>query len=192
MKVVNIINSASNILGLKSVIASLPDISNASEEVQNEIANLLISVNMTNNNIATNYVQLIRRTTLANVSGLISFDDITDQSIIEIKRITNENNQTIPFKILANGVETQAGNVTIEYSVFPDVVTILDDIDYYLKINELIFATGVVSEYLYLKGVFDEANLWADRFKSMILVDKEIVEETKAVKNINMPSRRWY
>ena len=44
-----------------------------------------------------------------------------------------------------------------------------DDIDYYTRLNELIFAQGVVGEYLFLKGAIDDAYMWDKKYNDDIL-----------------------
>jgi len=56
MKVKDIIISTANILNLKKVIEYLNNEIELTTDIQEELNNLLLAVNMTNNNIATHYI----------------------------------------------------------------------------------------------------------------------------------------
>ena len=62
-------------------------------------------------------------------------------------------------------------------------LSIDDDIDFFNNINVYVLAEGVVSEYLFLKGDFEESYVWDDKFKnslkSILRVKRRIVTPAK-------------
>ena len=107
------------------------------------------------------------------------------EPIIEIKNVTNVNGSPIKYKITNAGIELKVNKAIIKYSYFPKDIVVTDDIDYYTKINEYIMAQGVISEYLFLKGDFEESYIWDKRFKN------SIISLMRPKRNIVTPAKRW-
>lgn len=181
----NVIKSTAEMLGLSDVVAYLNEDIDGSDDILGELKNLLIAVNMTNNNIASNYIELKDIFEINNQKEKILFSDITSKNIIEIKKVTNDNDCELDYQILPDGINCVKGNIKITYSYFPDYLTIDDSISYYLKINDLVFALGVAGEYLYLKGAIDDAYMWDKRFKQNML------NLLRPKRNVIIKPRRW-
>lgn len=188
MLVKNIIKKSAEFLKLKDVIEWLENDEKMSDDVSEIINDMMLAVNMVNTNIASSYIELIDEKDL-NVSfgKNISFSNISSHPIIEIKSIKNVDGDDVKFKIFPSGLVIYAsGKVNIEYTYFPNELNLSDSIDYYLKMNELTFAIGVVGEYLYLNGALDEASIWEKRFKN------NLFNLVRPKKNIVLPQRRDY
>lgn len=95
------------------------------------------------------------------------------------------NDCAIDYKILPDGITCVKGNIKITYSYFPDKLAIDDSINYYLKVNDLVFALGVAGEYLYLKGAIDDAYMWDKRFKQNML------NLLRPKRNVIVKQRMW-
>lgn len=191
MLVKNIIRKSAEFLKLKSVIDYLDSLE--SDEVDNVedasdiINDLLLSVNMVNTNIASSYIELINKIDVdVDKSVRLNFDNISSLSIIEIKSIKNYSNHNVKFKVYPNGVDVDfTGRVMIEYSYFPVDVELNGNIKHYLKLNELTFALGVASEYLYLQGAYEDALVWENRFK------QNLFNLIRPKRNIILPQRSF-
>ncbi len=186
MIVKNIIIDCAKYLELSDVLEYLNSESQEiTEDVSEKLNTLLIAVNMTNNLIASIYFELIDCINVEVQNNIVPFSNISNKNIVEIKNVYDDNNFKIPFKVLSDGVHINYSKVKIEYSYLPDPVNLESDINYYLKLNSLLFAQGVVGEYLFLKGNIDEAYSWDKRFKDTLFA------MSKPKRNINMPSKRW-
>ena len=186
MKVNNILRTTAEYLDLKSVIKYLDGDIDINEEISGDINNLLIAINMVNNNVASSYIELIGEAEIDVRDKLLEFSAITNKSIIEIKNIESQNGTKVSFKIFPEGVKLEKfGMCKIEYTYFPDKVTIDDEINHYLKLNEITFSMGVAGEYLYIKGSLDDAYMWDKRFKSALF------NLLRPKRNIVLPSKRW-
>lgn len=186
MNVRNIIKASAEFLNLNNVVKYLDGNCELSECIQDDINNLLLSVNMVNTNVASSYIEIIGVSNLEVVNNLILFSNISDKSIIEIKKVESLDGKRVSFKILPEGLSVERlGRLKIEFSYFPEKVNIDDDINYYLKLNDLTFAMGVVGEYLYIKGAIDDAYIWDKRFKSSMF------NLLRPKRNIRIPARRW-
>jgi hypothetical protein len=187
MFVKNIIKKSAEFLGLKNVVKYIDGDIELSDEVADDLSVFTMAVNMTNNNIASSYVELVDAKEIGcNSSGKINYSDITDCSIIGIKNVFTLGGDKVNFKLYPDGVKIDGvGMVKVEYSYFPKEVSFEDNINHYLKVNELTFAIGVVGEYLYIKGELDNANLWDRRFK------QNMFNILRSKRNIILPARRW-
>ena len=185
MLVKNIVCKAAKILSLNDVCEYLnSDDESLYLDVKEDIENMVLAVNMVSSNIASNYIELIGKISLNNNSSILSFDSISNKSIIEIKNVFLNGKKT-DFKVLPEGVKTACGDIEIFFSYFPDEVDISDEISCYTKLNELTFAQGVAGEFLFLKGAIDDAYMWDKKFKNSIF------NLLRPKRNITIPQRRW-
>lgn len=188
MVVKNIIKIAIDLLGLRDLISYFEDgvdVSTLDDSITDEIESFVIAINMANNNIASNYIELVDTVSVSSNADTIPYTEITDKSIIEIKKVKNKNNVEVEYKVLPSGIKTDEKNFIIEFSYFPKMLNIDDEINYYTKVNELLFAHAVASEYLFLKGDIDDAYMWDRRFK------QSMFGVLRPKKNIKIPARRW-
>ena len=186
MLVKEILKISADFLELKNVKKYLNSEVEISDEIEEEINNLLLGLNMVNNTIAASYIDLNGIKKIDTNNKVIPFSDISQKSIIEIKSVESIAGNLLGFKIMPDGllVDT-AGSCVVKYTYFPDRLELDSEINYYLKLNEITVAMGVVGEYLYIKGVLDDAYMWDKRFKSAMF------NLLRPKRNIVMPARRW-
>lgn len=182
MKVVKIIKDAAKMLGVKDVVESI----NGEDFENEEVQNFLVATNIVNNNIAANYIELINFIEVETSNGVIDIKDLTKNEILNIKSIKRcKDGLVATFKIRGDKIMIEDGCYVVEYSYFPSDLEIADEITYYTKINDMIFAQGVVAEYLFLKGDIQEAHNWDSKFKNIMR------GTLRPRRNISMPQRRW-
>ena len=184
ISVKGVLKSVVGLLGLSDLVPYFSG-ENISVGGMQEIDNLVVATNMAIGNIAANYLSVYDKVKVVAKDENIKFSNITDKAILQIKRVTR-NGDKIDFKVRNDCLELSNGECEILYSYFPDMVTINDNIDYFGKLNELLFAYAVAAEYLFLKGQIDDAYMWDKRFKASILSIQ------RPAKNIVMPKRRWW
>lgn len=185
MKVNNIIKKVAKILDLSNVHEFLNGDIESTDSISQDIEKLLLACNIVNGIIASQYMEVIEVIDKEICYGSITLTDITDKNIIEIKEITNGNGAPIEYQIISGRIYVDASFVKIKFSYFPKDVGIDDNIDYYLKMDENVFAQGVVSEYLFLKGDFEESYIYDARFKN------SISSLLRPKRNIVTPAKRW-
>lgn len=185
MKVKNIIKKVANLTNNADLVKAI-DNNQFSTEQQKEINLLVDCVNLTSCNIATNYVKIYEVKTIKNNKNIISFSDITKNMIYDIVSVKNPFGKNVEFTITANGIIAKGDTVSIKYSIFPTDVDFEDDVNNFpIKVAERNFVYGVLSEYLYAKGVFDEALVWEERFKN------EMINIVRVQKSVIFKNRRW-
>ena len=187
MIVKDIIKNTAKLLNLTDVLEYYKDETvSPSDDVTNTISDLLLAVNTTNNCVASLYFELTSSSNVSSTNGVIPFSSITSKDIVEIKDIKDSFGNDVKYKILSDGIHILDGNYVVSFSYLPEEVAISDDINYYQRLNTLMFSYGVAGEYLFLKGNVEEAYIWDKRFKDLLFV------LSRPKRNINMPSERWY
>jgi len=188
LEVKKILKNVATYLQLNDILGVLEGSLTATEEQTEEI-NLLVScVNFVSNLIATNYLKLYKTVKkFVSASYDISFENIDSEPILDIISVKDMYGDKIPFSITSSGVKTNySGYVNITYSHFPAEVTEVDKIlEFKTKLNERIFAYGVASEYLFIKGNIDDSSMWDTRFK------RELLTLTRPGHAIKMPARKF-
>ena len=186
MFVKDVLLMSAKYLGLREVCDYLSSESNESnDQVIDDIEKLTLSINMATTKIASEYFELVEESVISPSTKFVEFQSITDKNIIEIKNCYGENSSAINFNLHLNGVSSDSNIARIRYSFFPKDLSIDDSIDFFNKINVYTIAAGVVGEYLFLKGDFEESYVWDERFKNSL---KSIL---RVKRNIVTPSKGW-
>lgn len=186
MKVKEIVINAAKILELNDVVDYLNDDTiEVSDDIKNDLAKLLLAVNMTSNMLASEYVELLNSVDVVAENNFIDYSKISDNAIVEIKSVRDYGNNDIDYQKLKNGIVIVGDSARILYSYLPKEFLLEDDLTEFSNMNAIVFSQGVVSEYLFLKGDLQESYSWDEKFKNSL-------ESLKRVKrNINLPVREW-
>lgn len=132
--------------------------------------NALIScVNLTNNVLATEYYPL-KQTININSSGKLSYSDISSSLAISQILKVEGGFGGVRFKEYPDYIETPKGNFKITFTYLPKTIANINEsiLCYPTKLTERIFAYGVVSEYYFIMGMYDDAVVWDARFKNSL------------------------
>lgn len=187
MQVKEILNDVAKLLKLSNVSEYLIGLENETENltIPDELEDLILSVNSTNNLIASLYFELYSSVTISVKNNKIKFSEISDKNVIDIKKITTLDGCKVKYKITSDGVKVEENNVVVYFTYLPSTVGINDSIDYYQKINSLMFAYGVAGEFLFLRGDVGEAYDWDKKFKDTMFA------LMRPRRSIEMPAERW-
>jgi len=188
LEVKKILKNVATYLQLLELESAIENSAEATDEQTEELKLLVSCVNFVNNLIATNYLKLYKTIKkFVSASYEITFDSIDTEPILDIVSVKDMYGDKVPFSITSNGVKTNySGYVNITYSHFPKDVEIDGKIEEYkTKLNERIFAYGVASEYLFIRGNIDDASMWDTRFK------RELLTLTRPSHSIKMPVRKF-
>ena len=136
MLVKDIIKKACKLINLSDVLEYLNDETGTitqSDEVSEKLDKLLLSVNLTNNTLSSQYFEISDCAVCDNSNGVVSFGNITSKNIVEIKKVTDVENKDIEYKVLSDGVHSAYKSLKIYYTYIPSDVIISDNINYYLN-----------------------------------------------------------
>jgi len=186
MEINKILRTSATMLQLKNIEEIFRNVDTINDVDNEDLELLLNCINLVCNTIATDYINIVDSNTVNN-TGLVKWKDISNSPIYKIIKVKNCYGQTIPFVVTQDGLECEKGTIKIIYTKFPKEYSYNEQIkEFNSLLTERIFAMGVVSEFLFIKGNSDDASVWEDRFKNSM---RNIVRTQKEVK---LPKRRWW
>lgn len=148
---------------------------------------LFNSLNIINNEIASDYFPLMTEEEIDIKNNKIYYDDLTKivKDIYSIQSI--DKSTSYRFKTFENYLNVYAGGrVLVTYSYIPSDLKLTGNISNFGgKITARTIALGVVSEYCFINGIFDEAQIWHKRFVDSIFANLS----KKGI--VKMPKRKW-
>ena len=137
---------------------------------QTELINLLINAtNLVCNQIASEYYPIKQTKIISTSNGMVSYSTISTTPIVDILSV-KINDIDVSYQCYPTYLKTQAGTLDICYASSPSVATsISSNIDFYnYRINERVIAYGVVAEYHFINGNYDDATICDNRFKNSL------------------------
>lgn len=178
MLVKNVIKNTAIFLNLNDLLeTNLLDGENEADDVQNsEINTLVACCNLVVNQVASEYITLTDTKTITTSSGVVNYGSLSSKTIVDILKV-KLNGVEVDYKCNANSLVTSPGTLEIEYAYQPSVSYLNSTIDFNnFKLSDRVLAYGVVAEYCYINGRYDDATIWDNRFKTSLT-------------NINRPRR---
>ena len=156
------------------------------EDISRDFEKLLCAINSINKKIADN-LNLFKFNEVINVvENKISYKNLS-KKCKSIKKITDfKNNKKISFKNYDNYVFLNFnGKVNVEYIYYPEDLTQLNNEINLKSISKRTFVLGVISEYCFMTGLFDDGEIWEQRFL------QELKKEDGLHNCIILPTRKW-
>lgn len=189
MTVKQVLHLASIYLNCEQEFATLID---GETEEQNTIIatqfnRLLTSLNLCYNEIALEYLPLLVTQKIVVENNKIYLMDLSKE-LKDVYSITSlDDKKSFKFKVYADYISTNVnGAVKITYSYVPDELTLNSSINNFLgRVSVKCLALGTAKEYCYLEGLYDDANIWEDRYKNTLKI------QTRKKAEITLPKRRW-
>ncbi len=165
----------------KDLAKSLTD--NTLDEEQNLIVESLIKCfNLINNEICSEYMPLIKQEKI-RLQDFKCFYSQLSGKVLDVISVVDKNGKKVKFKCFNDYLIAFANEVTILYTTLPQDSEIEDEI--VTKIPTRVYAYGVAREYYFMQTLFDEADVWEERFKNSLCILTRKKSETI------MPRRRW-
>lgn len=188
MNAKNVLKTASLLLNLSEDFGPIfEDSDNVTSETTDEFNILLSCLNLTISEIATDYIPVMKREKLPIIGHEISLSDFSSTPH-DIYRVMLVNGKTIRYKLIDDAIRLDYDNIYVEidYSVIPGLVT-KDTTNnlFYGKVSDKCLALGTASEYCYIKGFYEEAQMWHERFKEALII------ATRKKSEVKLPKRRW-
>ena len=189
MKVKEILKNVCVYLGKEELLQSAFFEDGGSEltELQSqELNKMLKCLNLVTNEIATDYLPIIKQKEVTLTGGEINVFDI-DENIHEIKSIKNKFGKNLRYKYLAGKIICLATNVVVEYSIHPEEMELDGEAESFGgRLSARVLAYGVASECCYLDMIYDDASVWENRFKNALFVNSRKKGE------ITLKKRGWF
>ena len=160
--------------------------SNETEELSRDFEKLLCAINNINKKIADN-LNLFKFNEIVNViDNKIIYKNLS-KKCKSIKKITDvKSNKRISFKSFDEyALLNFKGSINVEYVYYPEDKKELKEEINLKGINKRTFVLGVISEYCFMVGLFDDGEIWEKRFL------QELRKEENLHNSIILPSRKW-
>lgn len=150
---------------------------------QNSICDSLVKCfNLIYNEIASEYLPIIKVEKVKPVGSRVEYSTLSGD-VCQILSISDCSGERLKFKAFQDYVMVDANEIEIIYQVYPSELTLSSEFD--TTLTERIFAYGIAREYYFMQTLFDEADIWEERFKNSLQVLSRKKSEVK------MPRRRW-
>lgn len=156
-----------------------------SEEEQKDLNLLLKCLNFIVNEIATDYLPILKQKQVTFVDNMLNIKQI-DDNIHKIIKIENKNGEVIKFNYINGQLMAKTTDAIITYSSYPEKADLYGEVENFNNLmTDRVLAYGTAMEYSFLNSLYDDATVWESRYKNALLV----LSQKKH--NIVMPKRRW-
>lgn len=185
MKIVDVLKQASEMLALGEEINILH---NATEEGETEvlknkeISTLFNLFRYSIQELCTNYMPMATSVNVEILNRKYEVANLTNY--IKIQSVY-KNEEPVNYKVLNRAIVVDAdGEYTIQYSTYPTINSIFDEIDYLTNLSPDVLVLSLAAYYTLSRGRFDEFEIFYDQYK-------EKAESLKELKCFSLPQRRW-
>lgn len=181
MLVKDVISLACEFTDNKDLIENLNN-DTLTEEQSVIIDSLLNCFNLINEEISTEYVPIIKREVVKTSDFKVNFDDLS-YKVLDIIDVKDKLGRKVKFKVFNEFIVAIADKIEVSYSIHPEKLTLSQENNSTLP--ERVFAYGVAREFFFMQSMFDDADIWEERFKNSLSV------LTRKKHDIVIPRRRW-
>lgn len=182
MSVKDIIILACDFTENKEIGEALENNSTLTDE-QNAIVNDLVKCfNLINNEIASEYFPIIKCENAKTENFKINLSSLSN-SVLRVIAVQDYYGRKIKFKIYDDYIMAIANNVNVIYQSLPGNLSLSDE--FFTTLPNRVYAYGIAREYYFLQTLFDEADVWEERFKDVLSILQGKRNE------IRMPQRRF-
>lgn len=186
MKTKEIISQALLFLNKEELLEFVPfgENENLTELQVKEIEHLKKCFNLVYNEIATNFLPFVKEEEVEFQQGILPYNNLSE-SLVEIKKLS-ANGKNIRYTLTSNGISANAKNAKIKYTYSPSELDFEDEVCLLGgKLQPRVFAYGIAMEYSLICGLYDEAEIWENRYKNALF------EARSKKSEIRLPARRW-
>lgn len=182
MSVKDVISLACDFTENQELGEALSNNSTLNDEQSLLCENLVKCLNLVNNEVASEYIPLIKCERVKPQEFKVLFSTLTS-NVLQIISVRDTLGRKVKFKAYDNYLMAFASEVDIIYQAQPEQLSL--DSDFNSNLPDRVYAYGVAREYYFQQTLFDEADVWEDRFKNSLQVLSRKRSEIK------VPERRW-
>ncbi len=186
MKIIDIITDAALMLGLVDEVEILKTVASENEEEimqeNKKIESLFHLIKYSIRELCTNYVPMLNREIVKVSNQQFPVSDL--ENYIRINRVL-KNGETVKHKLINRNILLEEnGEYEIEYSTYPNILTMLQEIDFLQEMNSDVLTFGLCAYFALAHGMFSEFEEFHEEYTAK-------AENLKVLKIFNLPSRRW-
>lgn len=191
MKVIDVLKDTCTFLQMEDEYKYLCSYSNdtfsntASDAVIKNVELLLKCTNLIVDTICSEYIKLKDSTFVHTVDGRIGYSDISENQIYNIIGVEDSFGPVQFSDFNSEVCVDNPGRYKVTYLYSISNLNYDSDLSIF-RLPTKDIAYGVISEYLYIEKLYDDAAIWDKRFKSTIL---NLLSNKK---RLYIKPRRWY
>ena len=151
-----------------------------------EVNTLVDCYNIVAEELSTIYPKIIQSQKLTIVDGVLKYTQFI-YSPVKILSVKDMDGNDVKCTILPTEIRAESGRVAIDYTYIPVKRKLDENSDFKnTPFKERILAYGVATEFCLIKGAYEEASMWHDKYTSGI-------KNSLAIKNANkIKGRVWW
>ena len=183
MTVKDIIKASATLIGRDEIVGQLNG-AQPCVEAQRSVDKMVELLNLVIGELYSSYIPLVTSETVYTSDGRVYYDNLS-KSAIKINKVFSAQNVELYFDVRSTYLQTDSGNVTIEYQFVPKKYALSDTIDYTEKdvpMHALVY--GLCAEFCLSEARFEQAVAHHKRYVDAI---SQIVK----LKSVNIKERSW-
>lgn len=185
MTVRDILKLVCEFVGERELAQKLATRQQLQEREQQKIEIMTNCFNLVNQEIASDYLPFLHKEEVDIEDGVLNFSSLKNK-VINIYEIKNRFGFNLKFRNYPNFVEVFGKGKWVTYSFLPADKALDDEVEMFCGLSARVYAYGVVSEFLLVDGVSEDAEIWEERFKESLFVLSRKRGEHK------LPARSWF
>lgn len=182
MKVKDIIIKACDFVGKDDLASALLAGTELSDEVIALQDKMVKCFNLIREEIASEYQPILQVENFVVKNFKLELNSFSND-VLEIYSIKDRYGRNVHYKIFDGYIFVCGKEVEVIYSTPAKQLTIDDD--FTSSLPERIFAYGVAREYYFINNLYEDANIWEERFKGSLQIMLRRKSEVK------VPRRSW-
>lgn len=184
MKVIDIMCDSARLLGLGEECDILTDpTKDETEKLQNQtIGQMFELAKLSIRELCTNYAPVLATTKIETTNKIYPINKLTN--CIRVEGVT-QNENPVNYKIINRNINfEQDGDYVIEFSSYPSISSLDDDLTFLQEYGLDIAVFGLCAYYCLTKGLFED-------FEKYYQTYQDKASALKDMKVFVMPQRRW-
>jgi hypothetical protein len=168
MTVKSILKLATSLLNRKDFLSYLESGSSLDVNIKDEIDTLVACYNVVAEELSTVYDKIVYTQKLTVSNGVLKYTQFT-YNPVKILSVKDNDGKDVDCEILPTELRTNVSRIVVEYTYIPKKRLLDDESDFKnTPFKERVFAYGIATEYLLIKGSYEEASLWHDKYLGAI------------------------
>lgn len=168
MTVKSILKLVSSLLNRKDFLSYLNTGNSTDVNLKGEIDTLVACYNVVAEELSTIYDKIMYTQKLTVSNGVLKYTQFT-YNPVKILSVKDNDGKDVECEILPTELRTKTNRIVVDYTYIPNKRKLDDESDFKnTPLKERVFAYGIATEYSLIKGSYEEASLWHDKYTSAI------------------------
>ncbi len=185
MKIIDVMKHSADLLGLtqeKELLNSVTE-ENQADILKNEEINRMLNLSaLSIQELCSNYISVYEEVEIEVENNIYPTNKL--KNFIRIMNVYKDG-ESVPYKTNNRNIFLQEnGKFTVRYCTYPDITSMMDDIDFLNEFSPDVIVMGLCAYYSIAHGMFKEFDIFHGQY-----LDK--ANAIKDLKLFELPLRRW-